>query len=150
MTKRINLVIVILFITLLITLAWGYQNMFHKKIHKVKQPFRIAALTGNHYYLFPPPEAMLYFDKTLPDGTDRYYAYIDIKGLPDDFQELHGTLDVKSLTAYPIANTDISKMHDGYPVNEEELLKILNTKRLTKAEAQEVIDYLQQYLKTIK
>jgi hypothetical protein len=124
--------------------------MFQKKIHIVKQPFRIAASKGNHYYLFPPPETMLYFDKSLPDGTDRYYVYIDIKGLPDDFQDLHGKHEIKSLRAYPIAAVDISKMRDGYPVNEEELLKILNTHRMTKAEAQEVIDYLQQYLKAIE
>jgi len=150
MTRKINIVIIVLLILFIITLIWGYLNMCQKKIHIVKQPFRIAAPKGNHYYLFPPPETMLYFDKSLPDGTDRYYVYINIKGLPDDYKDLTGNRDIKSLTAYPIANTDISKMHDGYPVNKEESLKILNTQRLTKAEAQEVIDYLQQYLKTIK
>ncbi|MDX2503287.1 MAG: hypothetical protein QNL62_02235 [Gammaproteobacteria bacterium] len=121
--------------------------MSNKQIHVLQQPLRIASENQNQYYLLPMGTT-LYYDASLPEGSDRFYIYINIEGNPLELVPLERPDLVIPLTAYSFEGEDIINLIKDYPVNKKDLIQILNTDSLSKDDAQEIINHLQQFIET--
>lgn len=121
------------------------MNTADKKVHILSEPLRIASANVNQYYLLPAGTT-LYYDKSLDEGPDRFYVYINVEGPRRKLEDLRRPDLIAPLTAHPLEQEDIVNAITKYPINKGDLVKLLNAKPLTRHEAQEIIDELQSYI----
>ncbi len=141
-----NKLIVISFSVLLIVIILGYQNMPESKIHVLQQPLRIASENNTQYYLLPSGTS-LYYDSTLPEGPDRFTVYLNIEGTELKLIDNEPSDLIDPLSAYPIEHEDIIDLIKNYPATKNDIKQVLKTKPIDIEDAQEIITYLQEYIK---
>jgi hypothetical protein len=49
-------------------------------VYRLKNPLHIATDKADERRYMLPPGTLLYFDKSMPEGFDRFHVYINIEG----------------------------------------------------------------------
>jgi len=144
---HINKLIVIFFTIVLLVLILGYQNMSTKKIHVLQKPIRIASENSSQYYLLPSGTS-LYYDSTLPEGHDRFTVYLNVEGTELKLNDNNPSDLIDPITAYPFEHEDIIDLLNNYPASKKDIMKILKAQPISTEDAQDIITYLQEYIKS--
>lgn len=50
-------------------------------VYKLKKPLRIATDRADEKRYMLPPGTVLYFDKSMPEGFDRFHVFINVEGV---------------------------------------------------------------------
>jgi hypothetical protein len=57
------------------------KKMEKQLVYKLKKPLRIATDKADEKRYMLPPGTLLYFDKSMPEGFDRFHVYINVEGV---------------------------------------------------------------------
>ncbi len=110
------------------------------KIHILTEPMLIGTeeSQGKRYLL--PKGTTLYFDKTMPEGFDRYFLFVNIEGKPLKLENPEKPGLVAPISAYPIEKSELIDLINSYPLDKQDLARILKS---IPAKRQDLLDILE-------
>lgn len=70
------------------------KKMEKQLVYKLKKPLRIATDKADEKRYMLPPGTLLYFDRSMSEGFDRFHVYINVEGadLPLEAIEREGLI----------------------------------------------------------
>jgi hypothetical protein len=74
--------------------------MDRELVFKLKKPLRIATDKADERRYMLPPGTTLYFDKSMPEGFDRFHVYINVEGVSLRLEPLEREGMIAPLSGY--------------------------------------------------
>lgn len=108
------------------------------KVHKLEYPLMLSSNIESKNIHMLPRGTVLYFDKSYPEGFTRYKVYINIDRTPLKLEELADPTEIDPIDAVVPSKDDLLKLLRDYPLTKSDLESILNSKKLSKEEINEV------------
>lgn len=104
-------------------------------VHKLKVPLMLTgAPESPHRQYLLPAGTSLYFDQAFPEGFVRYKVYVNVEGVSLDPKPPTEKFWLDPLVAFPVENEQLSKLLKDYPLTKDELREILASDALSKTE----------------
>jgi hypothetical protein len=128
--------VAVLIIGILI-LETGFIHVSTRKAFAIEEPLLIESENQNSYSILPAG-AVLYLDKSWPEGHDTYHVYFHFKG---DFKAAPVDSNVIApLWLRTVDSAELGKIVKDYPLSRDELTALLKAKRVTKQDLAQILN----------
>lgn len=113
------------------------------KMIKTKEPMLIEGPEGDENYYVLPTGVTLYYDKSFPEGHDRYIVYFNHKGVIAH-EEVPMKPEYKGSFVSPLwmSNVDadaLKKMFKRFPLSKEDVAAAIKANGITKDDLADII-----------
>ena len=118
--------------------VWRSQRM--TKIHTLAAPLIVAAQdSSSKNWHFLPKGTTLYFDRSFPEGFTSYKVYVNVDRMPLPLVELADPTEIRPVDAYAPSAADLRKLLEDYPLTRDDLVSILKSTKMQKAEIRSIL-----------
>lgn len=125
-------------------LIFGHFAKAHTmKMIKTKEPMLIEGQGGDNNYYVLPMGATLYYDKSFPEGHDRYIVYLNHKGsIAHEEVSMESEYGGSFVDPLWVANIDadtLKEIFKRFPLSKKDVSAALKANEITKDDLADII-----------